>query len=69
MVDGRYEELSDHAGRGDERDHAWRLLSKHPAWWEPGALKPVTPPQSDHSPHVFFRIVVDRISGRAASEH
>lgn len=43
VVDGRYEELPDRIGHKVQRDHAWALLSKHSDWWEPGALKPVTP--------------------------
>ncbi|RWA63157.1 pyridoxamine 5'-phosphate oxidase family protein [Mesorhizobium sp.] len=64
IVDGRYEELRDQL----PRDHAWSVLSKHPDWWEPGALKPVIPPASDSAPHVFFRILIEQVSGRAASE-
>jgi nitroimidazol reductase NimA-like FMN-containing flavoprotein (pyridoxamine 5'-phosphate oxidase superfamily) len=44
------------------------LLSRHFDWWEPGALKLVTPPVSDHSAHVFFRVLVDQLSGREARE-
>jgi nitroimidazol reductase NimA-like FMN-containing flavoprotein (pyridoxamine 5'-phosphate oxidase superfamily) len=44
------------------------LLSEHDDWWEPGALKPIIPPVSDHSPHVFFRILAEQISGREAKE-
>lgn len=68
IVDGRYEELPDRIGYKRERDHAWSLLSRHADWWEPGALKPVTPPLSDHSEHIFFRILVEQISGREAKE-
>jgi nitroimidazol reductase NimA-like FMN-containing flavoprotein (pyridoxamine 5'-phosphate oxidase superfamily) len=68
IVDGHYEELPDRIGHKCERDHAWSLLSKHCDWWEPGALKPVTPSVSDHSPHVFFRILAEKISGREAKE-
>lgn len=68
VVDGRYEELPDRIGHKRERDHAWSLLSRHVDWWEPGALKPVTQPLSDHSDHVFFRILVDELSGREAGE-
>ena len=68
VVDGRYEELPDRIGYKVQRDHAWALLSKYVDWWEPGALKPVTPPVADHSDHVFFRIVVDQLSGREAQE-
>lgn len=68
IVDGRYEELPDRIGYKVERDRAWSVLSKHVDWWEPGALKPVTPPISDRSPHVFFRISVEELSGRRAKE-
>ncbi|RWB32414.1 MAG: pyridoxamine 5'-phosphate oxidase family protein [Mesorhizobium sp.] len=68
VVDGRYEELPDRIGHEAVRDHAWSLLSKHFDWWEPGGLKPVIPPISDHLPHVFYRILVDQMSGREAKE-
>lgn len=68
IVDGRYEELPDRIGHKVERDYAWRLLSKHARWWEPGALKPVTPPVSGHSPHVFFCIHIKQMSGRETRE-
>lgn len=69
VVDGRYEELPDRIGYKRERDHAWLELSKHFDWWEPGAYKPVAPPLADHSPHVFFRIIIEQISGREAKEN
>ncbi|RWP16325.1 pyridoxamine 5'-phosphate oxidase family protein [Mesorhizobium sp.] len=68
VIDGRYEELPDRVGQKVERDHAWRILSRHANWWEPGALKPATLPVSDHSPHVFFRIAVEQLSGRGVTE-
>ncbi|UCI08767.1 pyridoxamine 5'-phosphate oxidase family protein [Mesorhizobium sp. B1-1-8] len=68
VVDGRYEELPDRIGYKVQRDRAWTLLSKHSNWWEPGALKPGTPPVADDLPHVFFRIFVTDISGREATE-
>lgn len=68
VVDGRYEELPDRIGHKRERDHAWSLLSKHFDWWEPGALKPISPVQSSHSDHVFFRILAEQVSGREARE-
>jgi nitroimidazol reductase NimA-like FMN-containing flavoprotein (pyridoxamine 5'-phosphate oxidase superfamily) len=68
VVDGRYEELPDRIGHKVQRDHAWSLLSRHADWWQPGALKPVTPPLSDHSEHVFFRILIGQVSGREAVE-
>ena len=68
VVDGRYEELPDRIGHKVQRDHAWSVLSKHADWWEPGALKPATPVVSDCTPHVFYRIVIEQVSGREASE-
>ncbi|MFU0504642.1 pyridoxamine 5'-phosphate oxidase family protein [Pseudaminobacter sp. NGMCC 1.201702] len=68
IVDGRYEELSDRIGQKRERDHAWLLLSRHFDWWEPGALRTVMPPLSDHSDHVFFRIWIEQLSGREIKE-
>jgi nitroimidazol reductase NimA-like FMN-containing flavoprotein (pyridoxamine 5'-phosphate oxidase superfamily) len=68
VVDGRYEELPDRIGHKRERDRAWSLLSRHAGWWEPGAIKPVTSPLSGSPEHVFFRILVEEISGRQAKE-
>lgn len=68
VVDGRFEELPDRIGHKVERDHAWALLSKYANWWEPGALKPVMPPVSDHSDHLFYRIIIDSVSGREARD-
>lgn len=68
VAEGRFEELPDRIGYKRERDHAWSLLSRHANWWEPGAIKPVVPPLVHHSSHVFFRIHVDRMSGREAVE-
>jgi nitroimidazol reductase NimA-like FMN-containing flavoprotein (pyridoxamine 5'-phosphate oxidase superfamily) len=68
VVDGFYQELPDRIGSKLEREHAWSLLSKHTDWWEPGAFKPAAQPLSDHSPHVFFRISIEHVSGREARE-
>jgi nitroimidazol reductase NimA-like FMN-containing flavoprotein (pyridoxamine 5'-phosphate oxidase superfamily) len=68
IAEGLFEELPDRVGHKRLRDHAWSLLSAHANWWEPGAFKPVTPPSADHSPHVFYRIRVERMSGREARE-
>lgn len=68
IAEGRFEELPDQIGHSATRSHAWSLLSKHFDWWEPGGLKPEEPPLSDRSPHIFFRILVDRFSGREGSE-
>lgn len=63
---GRYEELDDTPEHQRECHHAWRLISNHANWWEPGSLNPIHPDISDHYAHVFFRITIDEISGREA---
>lgn len=68
IVEGRFEELPDRIGSKRARDHAWLLLSRHPDWWEPGALKATMPALSDSPDHIFFRIRIEEISGREASE-
>lgn len=68
VVLGRYEELGDTPENEQERIHAWRLISSRPNWWEPGSLSLVHPTISNHYEHVFFRIVIDEISGREAIE-
>ena len=63
VVQGRYEELPDRVGWKQQREHAWSLLSRHAQWWEPGGLKPV---KSAPTPHLFYRIIVDEMTGRHA---
>jgi nitroimidazol reductase NimA-like FMN-containing flavoprotein (pyridoxamine 5'-phosphate oxidase superfamily) len=66
VVYGTYEELPDRIGTKRQREHAWSLLSKHASWWEPGGLKPVPGPSGSPTTHLFFRISVDRVTGRQA---
>lgn len=66
LAEGRFEELPNRIGFKRERDHAWSLVSRHPNWWEPGALKPELPASLDDARHVFFRIHIERMSGREA---
>jgi uncharacterized protein len=68
LAEGDFEELPDRIGHKRERDHAWALLSRHADWWEPGALKAVLPPMSAHGSEIFFRVHVQRLSGRQALE-
>jgi uncharacterized protein len=68
IVNGRYEELPDRIGFKRQLDRAWSLLSTHANWWEPGALKPGTPEPQAPMPPVFFRILIDEISGREARQ-
>lgn len=63
VVNGRYEELPDRLGSKVARERAWSLLSQRAAWWQPGGLKP---PQQALSEYLFYKIVIDTISGREA---
>jgi len=68
VATGRFEELPDRIGLKQERDHAWQLLSRHVNWWEPGALRPDPAALADHSAHVFYRVLLEEVSGRAARQ-
>lgn len=68
ILEGRYEELPDRIGYKRQRDHAWSILSKHANWWEPGGLKPFSAAPTDDSRAVFFRIIIEEVSGREARE-
>ena len=64
---GRYEELSEAGPRQNERDHAWSLLQKaRPNWWEPGGETPHSEDKVASPPHLFFRINIEKITGRRA---
>lgn len=64
VIDGFYEELPDRIGYKHHREHAWSLLSKHASWWEPGSLKPIASELA--TPHLFYRIVIENMTGRQA---
>ncbi|MBO6718224.1 MAG: pyridoxamine 5'-phosphate oxidase family protein [Rhizobiaceae bacterium] len=62
---GRFEELPDRIGWKVEREKARSVLAQSAEWWLPGGLKPVA--KSRTSP-LFFRIVIDEITGRRAQQ-
>ncbi|KAB2797275.1 pyridoxamine 5'-phosphate oxidase family protein [Brucella anthropi] len=68
IVEGRYQEIENDEEHEAEQQHAWQILSKHFDWWEPGALKPEARPIAHCSDHIFFRIFVDHLTGREATE-
>lgn len=63
IVYGRFEELPDQIGTKHTRERAWSLLSTHANWWEPGAVKPVS---RAPTPHLFYRIKIESLTGRRA---
>jgi len=60
---GRYEELPDRIGWKVQRERAWSLLSQEAEWWAPGGYKPAGQPPT---PNLFYRIVIDEVTGRHA---
>ena len=60
---GLYEELPDRIGWKLQRDRAWSLLSREAEWWAPGGFKPLT---QAPTPHLFYRVVVEEVTGRRA---
>ena len=67
VIHGRYQELPDTKQWHRERMNAWSLLEQRVNWWEPGGLKLGKQPVAGTSPHLFFQIEIDDVSGRAAS--
>jgi nitroimidazol reductase NimA-like FMN-containing flavoprotein (pyridoxamine 5'-phosphate oxidase superfamily) len=54
----------------DERERAWQILQTHPVWWEPGCTAWAVRPHPDPAEpfrSVFYRIRIDRVTGREAS--
>lgn len=69
VIYGAFEELADRIGTKVERERAWSLLEKHANWWEPGGLKPVLPAVASASAHLFYRIRIETMTGRQATEN
>ena len=63
IVLGRYEELRDTPESAAERTHAYALLQRRPAWWEPGFVKTKTPDGERPLECLYLRIQIDRIDG------
>ena len=67
VVSGDYEELPDTPEYQVSRNHAIDLLKRRAMWWEPASVavenhndsKPISP--------IFYRIAIDRMTGRRAS--
>lgn len=68
ILNGRFQELTDTGAWHEERLHAWSLLAKHSDFWEVGSLKPVVVPPASASPHLFYCIYLNGVSGRAATQ-
>ncbi|MEY9784002.1 pyridoxamine 5'-phosphate oxidase family protein [Sinorhizobium fredii] len=68
LVFGHYQELSQEGRWQREYMHAWSLLESRPNWWEPGGLKPAPQGVAAASPHIFFSVDIEEMTGRAAIE-
>jgi nitroimidazol reductase NimA-like FMN-containing flavoprotein (pyridoxamine 5'-phosphate oxidase superfamily) len=66
IVIGRYEELPDSPEWGPERLRAYELLRRHAEWWEPGAAARGPHGSTLPSQAIYYRIRIDRITGRRA---
>jgi uncharacterized protein len=66
VVVGRYEELTDTPEHYNQRLQALALLQGRPMWWEPGTSAP--PHEENHPGYapIFYRIVVERVTGYRA---
>ena len=63
VVVGRYEELTDTPEHYNERLQALALLQTRPMWWEPGTSAPTREHNRPGYAPIFYRIVVDRVTG------
>jgi nitroimidazol reductase NimA-like FMN-containing flavoprotein (pyridoxamine 5'-phosphate oxidase superfamily) len=63
VVVGRYEELTDTPEYYNERLQALALLQTRPMWWEPGTSAPTSERNRPNYEPIFYRIVVDRVTG------
>ena len=64
IVLGRYEELPHTEEHETSRAHAYALLQRRPAWWEPGYVKTIVDGKERPLESLYFRIRIDQISGR-----
>ena len=68
VMSGLYEELPESRNSGLDREHAWSLLQRHANWWEPGGLKPNVRPAGESPSNLFYRIIVESITGRRTAD-
>jgi uncharacterized protein len=63
VASGRYQELSDTPDWHAERQRAHSLLEQRAMWWQPGSLPIIGRTSRGEASPVFFRIIVERLSG------
>jgi hypothetical protein len=67
VVFGRFEELPDTPEWGSERFCAHGLLQSQAGWWQPGAARSTQRDSAQPFAPIFYRIMIDRMTGRRAS--
>jgi nitroimidazol reductase NimA-like FMN-containing flavoprotein (pyridoxamine 5'-phosphate oxidase superfamily) len=67
VVFGRYEELLDTPNLKPIRDLAYSLLQQRGTWWEPGLARAIIDGSERPLLPLFYRILVEQITGRRAS--
>ena len=67
VVLGRYEELPDKPEWSRDRVAAHRLLRREAIWWEPAYAKTAIQGTACSLESVFYRIHIDKITGRRAN--
>jgi nitroimidazol reductase NimA-like FMN-containing flavoprotein (pyridoxamine 5'-phosphate oxidase superfamily) len=65
---GRYEELPDTPEFQEQRMVAWTIVQRTPNWWQPGSIKLSQPNEKPPPAPVWYRISLNEITGRQASE-
>ena len=66
VVFGRYEELPNSAEWQSTRERVHHLLTQREIWWEPGFAKTIVHGTTRSLIPVFYRIVIDQITGHRA---
>jgi nitroimidazol reductase NimA-like FMN-containing flavoprotein (pyridoxamine 5'-phosphate oxidase superfamily) len=67
VVYGSYKELPDTPEYAAARAHAYELLRERPMWWQPAFVEDAHPGHLGQFTPIFFRIYIDRVTGRRAS--
>jgi nitroimidazol reductase NimA-like FMN-containing flavoprotein (pyridoxamine 5'-phosphate oxidase superfamily) len=65
---GRYQELPETPDWHAERRRAHRLLEQRAMWWQPGAVMLAGNDAREGASPVFFRIIVERMTGHRGAE-
>jgi uncharacterized protein len=68
IVMGRYEELVKGSKTDASRELAHKLLQQRELWWEPGIARPTRHGEARPFEPVYFRLSIDQISGRRATQ-